>query len=181
MKVAVLFGSPDNNGFTEILLREYISTLPQDSIIRRFDAYASAPAPCIGCGHCSEADQCIYDDLDELFSAIFDCELLVIASPVYYLSFPAPLKAIIDRVQRFHEAEQRKATQPAKGQRRCTVLLTAGSKSETGDVIRRQLKWVAGPLGITDIKMLVCADTDRQTKQSFAERVKKVISDNMEF
>lgn len=59
------------------------------------------PKPCIHCGKCETADLCVFDDLDEYNKLLNEAEALVFASPVYNLSVPAPLKALIDRSQRY--------------------------------------------------------------------------------
>ena len=42
-----------------------------------------------------------------------DADAVIVATPVYNLSFPAPMKALFDRFQRYYEAHfRRKIAQP---------------------------------------------------------------------
>ena len=65
--------------------------------------------------------------------------MLLIASPIYNLSFPAPMKALLDRCQRYFEARFARGEKPCipKG-RKAVLLLTRGSGDARGDEICRQ-------------------------------------------
>lgn len=53
---------------------------------------------CRGCCECYRRGKCIYtDDIEELSSAIADCQGLVLASPTYAGNISGQLKTVIDR------------------------------------------------------------------------------------
>lgn len=79
--------------------------------------------PCIACGYCQKADGCAFRDLDEFDRDLRACDLLLIATPVYNLSFPAQFKAVIDRFQRYFEARFARGIRPAIATHRDAVLL----------------------------------------------------------
>ena len=56
-------------------------------------------APCHACYFCGEhGGECVYkDDMAEILQAMIDADVLVLASPVYFYSIDAQLKAVIDR------------------------------------------------------------------------------------
>lgn len=169
MKAVHIFGSPHKDGFTRRLAEIYISSLPKECEITEFNAYEMNAAPCVGCGCCAKENICINDDLDSLAAAIYDCDMIIISAPVYYLSFPAPLKAITDRFQRFFEAERRGDNFFHNKERKAAVLLTAGTKSERGEMIKKQLRWILPSLGARLEKMLVCPETDKIAPSSLSE------------
>jgi len=177
MKVTVLFGSPHGDGFTAIMLEEYLKTLPDDCRIDVINTYELNASPCFACGACAENDVCINSDLDDVFCSICESDMLIVAAPVYFLSFPAPLKMIIDRMQRFHEAHKRGDNRMDQHSRECVVLLSAGAPSEKGTVIMQQLRWIADCVGISDTKLYVCPDTDRMTKAEFRQKFLEKISE----
>ena len=160
MKVVILYGSPRKNGVTARLVEAFCSALPDSADVRLFSAYEQLVAPCRSCGVCSEKWDCPYEDMDVLLGALLECDLLVIASPVYYLTFPAPLKAIVDRTQRCYSAHRQGRSPFAAKQRQAVVLLAAGAPSESGEVIRQQLRWVLPSLNAELRGMMVCANTD---------------------
>lgn len=161
MKVVILYGSPRENGYTSRLVSAFCAALPEETPVRSFSAYELNVAPCCSCGYCEENWGCTHDDMEDIIQALLDCDLLVIAAPVYHLSFPAPLKAILDRTQQCFCAHRQGRSPFAEKERRAVVLLTAGSPSENGEIIRRQLRWLLPPLNALLCGMVVCADTDR--------------------
>ncbi|MDR0552286.1 MAG: flavodoxin family protein [Spirochaetaceae bacterium] len=103
-ELLLITGSPRKNGVTarmSCFAKE--AWLEGGGRLSVFDAYSIAPKPCTHCGHCKTKPSCIYDDLNELDTALKRASALVIASPVYVMGFPAPLKAILDRMQRYFE------------------------------------------------------------------------------
>ena len=56
--------------------------------------------PCKGCGKCLQDKKCVIrDPMDWLGEKIRNTPLFALATPVYFLSFPSPLKTFLDRLQ----------------------------------------------------------------------------------
>ena len=101
----VLFSSPHKDGYTKKLLEAFLDRLKgKDWQVKSLDICKVNIHPCIACGYCQKADGCAFRDLDEFDRDLRACDLLVIATPVYNLSFPAQLKAVIDRFYANNEA-----------------------------------------------------------------------------
>lgn len=162
MKVVVLYGSPRKKGTTAQLVSAFCDALPKDAEIQIFSPYDNPVNPCCGCGLCEQGWYCAYDDMDEVMEAMIECDLLVIASPVYYLTFPAPLKAVLDRTQRCFNAHRQERSPFHFKERDAIVLLAAGAPSERGDVVREQLRWLLPPLNAHMKGIVVCANTDKE-------------------
>ncbi|MHC6204002.1 flavodoxin family protein [Breznakiellaceae bacterium SP9] len=107
-ELLLISGSPRKNGVTarlsKILLEE-AGRLCNDIRVSTLDAYALALAPCTHCGYCKTTPACVNPDWLPVHAALQRSDLLVIASPVYVLGFPAPLKALFDRSQQYFEAK----------------------------------------------------------------------------
>jgi len=59
-------------------------------------------SPCRECRHCSIDGKCIVnDEMQQIYPKMMECDLLIIASPVFFTSVSGHLKAFIDRFQRF--------------------------------------------------------------------------------
>ena len=54
---------------------------------------------CLGCGVCGkDNNRCIQrDDMDDIYAKILKADILVLASPVYFYTFNAQMKALMDR------------------------------------------------------------------------------------
>lgn len=103
MKVCILFSSPRKNGNTAQLLQPFVQQLQAHGCdIQQFDLYRMKISPCIACLSCqqdwSAANCCQQDDMQEIFQAVQQCDLLVLASPIYAFYCTPPLKCAIDRL-----------------------------------------------------------------------------------
>ena len=83
------------------------------------------------------------------------------AFPVYNGSFPAPLKALIDRFQIFYNARFFKNKHPPiEGVRQVTLIITAGGKIDPLPLITAQLKPIFTVCGCKLKKAVVLSGTD---------------------
>lgn len=126
-KAVILFASPHLDGATARLLKSFLSGLQGFWETETFDVCKNPVQPCIACGVCKEKDGCMFHDLDGFDASLRESDLLVVASPVYNLSFPAQLKSVIDRFQRYFEARFARGVRPAiQKPRKAVLLLTMG-------------------------------------------------------
>ena len=162
LNVIVLYGSPHPRGNTSGLLGAFLSGLGEReaAAVTRFDAYGMNVRPCCDCGICRTQDMCAYGDMDGLDAALRSCGAMVIASPVYHSTFPAPLKAVFDRTQRYYHACRQGRTPFAGDPRPAYLLLAAGQKNEDGGVIKRQLRRILPTLNMTLAGSVVAGSTD---------------------
>ena len=99
-KVLILSGSPRKGGNSDILCHEFARGAQESGneveIIR---VAAKKIAPCSACYYCREhGGKCAHqDDMTEVLQKMIDADVLVLASPVYFYSIDAQLKAVIDR------------------------------------------------------------------------------------
>ncbi len=100
MKVLILNGSPRKNGNTALALAEVKKTFIEEGIeVEYFDVGHLAVRGCIACGRCGELERCVFDDIVNTLAPIFyECDGLVVGSPVYYASANATLIALLDRL-----------------------------------------------------------------------------------
>lgn len=91
--------SPHKNGNTSTLLQYFLDGIQGEYEI--VNAYDMNVAPCIDCKYCkSNKLQCaIKDDMQKIYEKINNSDVIILASPMYFISFPAPMKNIIDRLQ----------------------------------------------------------------------------------
>lgn len=110
-KVLILSGSPRKGGNSDILCEEFAKgAADSGNNVEIIRVAEKKIAPCSGCYYCKNHDGvCVYnDDMTELMHKIIDTDVLVLASPVYFYSIDAQLKAVIDRtVARWTEVENK--------------------------------------------------------------------------
>ena len=99
-KVLVLSGSPRKGGNSDVLCDEFIKgALSSGNEVEKIRIAEKKIGYCTGCYYCTKNDgKCaIKDDMGEILEKILACDVLVLASPVYFYSICAQLKAVIDR------------------------------------------------------------------------------------
>lgn len=99
-KVLVLSGSPRKNGNSDILCDEFMrGAVESGNDAEKIRVAEKRIAPCLGCYYCKDHNgDCVHkDDMREILQKIIDADVLVLASPVYFYSIDAQLKAVIDR------------------------------------------------------------------------------------
>jgi multimeric flavodoxin WrbA len=111
----------------EIFAERWKNAAPGNGTVT-VNAYRAAVRPCIHCGGCQKAASCVFDDYAAIDSAFRTADVLAVASPVYGLGFPAPLKAVFDRTQQYFEAKfSRGVTQPIAKHKKALLLTASGS------------------------------------------------------
>lgn len=118
-------------------------------------------APCVDCGGCRETGRCVIpDEFEQLYAAVTESELVILAFPSYFDSFPAQLKAFIDRLQSRFAVTFAVGKKP-RIQRDGIAFITAGSDGPqpVGD---RTLSHIFAVLGAAHRGTIYIADTDRE-------------------
>lgn len=132
-RLLVLFCSPHPQGCTRMLLDSFLEAFRgrEDWLAEEMDVYRLNPRPCVACRACAQREACRFGDLDGFDQALRRCDLLAVASPVYNDSFPAPMKALLDRTQRYFEARfSLQKRPPIPKHRDAVLLLTMGREEE---------------------------------------------------
>ncbi|WP_242861012.1 flavodoxin family protein [Clostridium scatologenes] len=98
LKTLAFIASPHKNGNTAVLLNHFLKGISGE--VEIIDVYSINVKPCIDCKYCHEHNECaLKDDMTDIYKKIENSDNIVIASPVYFSFVPAPLKAVIDRLQ----------------------------------------------------------------------------------
>ena len=136
--ILTVSGGPRGDGCSAELLRRFTEKL--HAVFTHYDAYRERFAPCTDCRFCRRHEGCAMHDMDGFYADFEAADGIVIASPVYNMSFPAPMKAILDRMQRYYSARFFLGKRPPIAKRRpVALLLSAGSPDEDGAMIEKQL------------------------------------------
>lgn len=155
--------------FTELLED---SSVEHSLSIRHYDAFECAFAPCTDCRACCQFEGCINHDMDAFFRDFETADGIVFSTPIYNMSFPAPLKAIIDRMQRYYNARFSLGKRPPITKHRpAALLMSAGDPNEDGSVAAAQLKRIFTVTNCTLVCHTICAGTDSMNPRELSSAV----------
>ena len=100
MNILVINGSPRTLGSCDRLVSSLLQTFTKEDGIKILKPFEMNITPCNACGYCKAADGCSKKDMEEFFAYYGQADVVIVASPVYNYSMPAPMKALFDRFQR---------------------------------------------------------------------------------
>lgn len=139
-KTIVIFGAPNVDKTTGQALNNYIE---RNGLICHYfyDCFKNSPLPCCDCGFCKENSACKFSDLNEFYNQFEDADRVIFAFPVYNAGFPAPLKALIDRLQVYYNARfVRNIKKPIQKHKSVTMISVCGSDNDYKSVLLAQIK-----------------------------------------
>lgn len=98
-KVLILSGSPRKNGNSDLLCDEFMKGAKESGHnVEKIRVAEKNIGYCRGCYACKQTGQCaVKDDMADVLQKMIDADVIVLASPVYFYSIDAQLKALIDR------------------------------------------------------------------------------------
>lgn len=98
-KVLILSGSPRKGGNSDMLCDEFARGAKEAGHdVQKVRVAEKNIGYCRACYACKNGGKCVInDDMAELLQSMIDADVLVLASPVYFYSVDAQLKAVIDR------------------------------------------------------------------------------------
>lgn len=110
-KVLILSGSPRKGGNSDLLCDEFMRGATESgNTVEKIRVAEKKINYCRACYYCrnSGGECAIKDDMSDILQKIIDADVIVLASPVYFYSIDAQLKAVIDRtVARWLEVENK--------------------------------------------------------------------------
>jgi multimeric flavodoxin WrbA len=164
--ILVLYGSPHKNGNTKKLLNNFLKNIFYDKI-NIINAYEKSAQPCIDCKHCTKEAKCIFNDLDDFDEFIKSINILIIASPVSNRSFPSPLKAIIDRMQRYYNEKIFLKTKNNYSPKKAFILLSQDSNENLEQEIISQIEPNLKLINTNNIEVFTLKNTDKNKYSNF--------------
>ncbi len=103
MRVCILRGSPRKNGNTNAVTDAFAKRLRELGCdVRELSLYEMRIEPCLACRACQKdwtrVNCARQDDMAEIFGAVMESDLIVLATPIYSWYCTAPMKAALDRM-----------------------------------------------------------------------------------
>lgn len=99
-KILTIFGGPHKNGITAKMLACVENAIKEKGyVVNRINLYEQNIAFCTGCRKCFETGECVQkDDAVKIANFLRECDVVVLAAPVYWANVPAIVKNLFDRI-----------------------------------------------------------------------------------
>jgi multimeric flavodoxin WrbA len=143
MKILAVLGSPRINGNSSTLAQRFLDAAAhRGATIQRCRLNDLDYRPCQACYACkTHLEHCaLQDGLSPVLTALGDCDLVLIATPVYYGDISAQTKAFIDRTfsfvnPNFHERDD--PVRFAPGKKMVWIITQESPKGHHEDIYQR--------------------------------------------
>lgn len=125
-RILVLTGSPRKGGNSDLMAEAFINgAIKAGNVVERFDTGSHIIKPCRACDGCFQNGKaCVVDDdFNRLAPLLFTCDVIAFVTPIYWYSFPATIKAAIDKFYSLIVGEKVSTIKEA-------MLLTCGELDE---------------------------------------------------
>lgn len=134
-KIVILNGSPRKNGNTSALVKAFTEGAESaghsvtEFFLDRMDIHG-----CKGCfgGHSSKDCPCVqWDDMDKIYPAVKECDVIVLATPLYYWNMSGQIRTAVDRLFALEEGDGNLL----RGHDRSSALLMAAEGNDFEDIL----------------------------------------------
>lgn len=99
--ILVVHASPRTNGNSSMLADELIRGAEEaGNTVKRINVGHANIKGCQACEYCfsHEGECCQKDDMQQFYPALYDTDVIVYATPMYFYNFPAQLRSFQDRM-----------------------------------------------------------------------------------
>ena len=158
MKITVLNGSPRKINTTFMVDAFVAGAEEAGHTVEVIQVGKMNIAGCMGCEYChgKGEGQCIQkDDMEKVYPAYADCDMIVFASPIYYFTMTAQIQAAIQRMYSIMQLP--KATRAA--------LLLSSMSPDVYDGAIGEYKGILGFMGIEDAGIFTAKDPENGSEE----------------
>lgn len=134
-KIVILNGSPRRNGNTSALVKKFTEGAESvGNTVTEFFLDKMNINGCKGCfgGHSSRECPCVQkDDMAQIYPAVKECDVIVLATPLYYWNMSGQIRTAVDRLFALEEGDGNLL----RGHGRGSALLMAAEGNGFEDVL----------------------------------------------
>ncbi len=130
MNILILNGSPRPKGVTSAMIEAFLDGAKENGHqINVIQVGRKKIAGCMACEYCHTKGEgrCIQqDEMQEIYPALAEAEMIIIASPIYYHNMTGQMQCVINRTY---------AVGVPKNLKKCAIFLASGSPEMYGGAL----------------------------------------------
>jgi multimeric flavodoxin WrbA len=154
-KAMMLMGSPRKTGNTATLVSWVSQGLEEAGVqveiidTTRIESRAHGCTSCLGCQQSAEYRCIVRDEVSAVIARMPEQDLIVFATPVYFMGFSAQIKAVIDRMYSLLKIDsEKKIYKHCLQQPALALVATAGGDEGSGfHTLKASMTAIAGLFG----------------------------------
>lgn len=163
MKILLISGSPRINGNTAAMVKAFEEGAKESGHeVKVFSIAGKKIGGCLGCEYCHTKGEgkCIQkDDMEEIYPALSEAEMIVLASPVYYFTLTGQLQQLIHRTY---------AIEIPSNVKRMALLLSSGA-DKVYDAAIWQYKAIVDYFKAIDDGIITAFDKQNKSEEKMEE------------
>ena len=159
MKIICVLGSPREKGNSTAIVKKFCEAAEKKGAdIESYNLNSLSFKGCQGCMTCkTKTERCVVkDDLKQVLDAIYEADILVLASPVYMGGVSGQLKCFLDRTFSFLTPDFKTSPDPSrlpKG-KKALVVTTQGAPESMFKDVADQLEMMLKRHGFSEVKTI---------------------------
>ncbi len=124
MKLLAIVGAARVGGNTDLFTDAFLKGVREQGVeVRKIHLGQLELKPCMGCNGCAQGTGCVQnDDMKQVLDALQECDIVALATPLYFWNISAQLKLVIDRMYALGKASPRGYYEYP--QKKCVLLAT---------------------------------------------------------
>ncbi len=169
-KIEIFIGSPRKNGNTNTLAEMLISELDKSKITGNISfLYDFDIKPCVDCRGCKRGNmECLLkDDMADLYERIENCDILILATPIYWFGPSGQMKLFLDRFRPWYGNKRLAGKYFAS-------LLPAGTGAPDCDLTIEMFRRAAEALAMINLGTVTAKAYDKDEVKDDAEAMENL-------
>ena len=132
-KILILSASPRKGGNSDLLCDQFAKGAEEAGHqVEKIRVQEKKISPCLACYGCRGTGVCVQkDDMSKIYPAVKECEVVVLATPLYYWNMSGQIRTAIDRLFALEEGDGNLL----RGNGRSCALLMAAEGRGFDDVL----------------------------------------------
>lgn len=172
MKTVILNGSPRPTGDTMALVDAFCREIRGQ--VRIIHTHQTNVSPCIDCRGCFRKPGCVIkDEMQGIYQAVEDADVVVLASPLHFSTLTGSLLALCSRFQALYAGRRQGFLPPREKSAQGVLLLAGGGSTKDPACAARTARIILREVGAPLAHSVMSLHTDATPAREDGEAIRQ--------